>query len=448
MSNKVFITEWYPKQGACLQRADELSAAYLNVLCVARDPYQGSPTKQYACVYGGASDREKVDFVRGLGDGHMYELIRAYKPVKAYMDLDFVLDAENWDHQEMVDGVIEAFGKFTHTDVSSAVITRCVRPHNPNKGSFHVLFPHHLFEYAHRSDRVAADNGLKKLMTAFTEWCANYDGELFPDGKFLVDTTVYSKNRLMRLPGNSKNKPGDTPLKFVDQEESNNPDNWFVRPQIIPASERDENMYLDVDKILARWYDENTKFESGPDKYALKVKGAGKFTITPEWTPLITGVTIKTDADMLNHLDAQELKKSDWPGVFLPVVASLSKTVDRETLAYWCSTSKENYLERYGPIIDSAARRPLWISGGAAMRVLAYKAKKGLTDLRENVAMYKNPSCASVEAADDDDDGWEGVPAKDLFGKIVATGQSDNMRKVTAARRCFFISGKMGVSKT
>lgn len=151
------------------------------------------------------------------------------------MDIDFVIeDVER--HERVLRKAVEAYREFTGFRQAREVVTRCLRKDNTSKGSFHVLFSEVMFEYAH-----GGDNGQKKLMIAFRQWCRTREcyGELFVQDKFVVDTSVYSRNRVFRLPGNSK-KGQSAKMEFMKVEDMNRCDNWLVQDPLVRLKDDDE----------------------------------------------------------------------------------------------------------------------------------------------------------------------------------------------------------------
>ncbi|KAK3795656.1 hypothetical protein RRG08_043886 [Elysia crispata] len=435
------------------------SCFFRRTLFLARDhpDYPHAGAKQYACVEG-RRETEMLDFVKTLGDGHLYEVIRADRPARGFLDVDFVLE-DDTKHVEVLKNVLKAYTEFTGIE-KKCVMTRYVRPENLAKGSFHVVFPDVVFEYAH-----AGENGQKKLMVAFREWCRTRYPDLFiGDGKFVVDTSVYSRNRVFRLPGNSKKGQNGATLEFMVGMEPAAGDvgGWFVQePEAASSHSNNSKDLVKVDDILSRWFKHSAAALNDPiDSYQLKTRTVGrknnqrtKYELVTAWKPVRTEnddvIYIREDDDFLDHLDARELKSVDWEAWFMPVVASLSRSVDRVKLAWWCSTTKVRYMEKYGPLIDVSANREedMWVRGGMAMRALKLKAqKKGVIDLREGVTSYVNDAVTTIEASAED--GWAAVSSKGMFTKLANELKGDNRPNTQAPRRCFFITGKMGASKT
>ena len=384
--------------------------------------------------------------VKAFGDAHLYEVIRADKPACAFMDVDFVLeDVES--HERVLRDVVKAYREFTGIGDVKKVVTRCVRKDNPTKGSFHVLFPEVVFEYAHGG----GDNGQKKLMVVFRQWCRRHCPQLFVQDKFVVDTSVYSRNRVFRLPGNSKKGQKGATMEFVNPEDADDDRNWFVQNPMWCKPE-DELKFANVDEVLGRWYEElGSTIGDKVDSYELRkrrCKNKDKYELVTGWKRLdLDEVIIRKDEDFMDHLNAAELKAVDWETWFLPVMASLARTVDKNKLAYWCSTSKKGYKEKYGPMIDAsvAMKDNVWVSGAVAMRVLRMKVKR-VVDLRGVCTSYVNDAVTTIEAREGN--GWTPLDSGELFNRLANDLKGDNRAAVHAPRRCFFITGKMGASKT
>ena len=218
------ISQWFSRQADCFKHADD-QPMYTRTVVLARDhpSYPVAGVKQYACIV--SYDTEAiVSKIKAMGDAHLYELIRADKPACAFMDLDFVIkDVES--HERVLRKAVEAYREFIGVRQARAVVSRCLRSDNPTKGSFHVSFPEMMFDYAH-----GGDNGQKKLMIAFRCWCRTecYE-DLFVGDKFVVDTSVYSRNRVFRLPGNFKKGQKGARMEFVDFEDTCRCGSWFVQ---------------------------------------------------------------------------------------------------------------------------------------------------------------------------------------------------------------------------
>jgi hypothetical protein len=447
-------TEWYGLQKPCFDRADELAKVGRMTKCIVRDhPNIAHGVKQYSCLYGpqGVLDCQPDLLTRllGMGDQHMYEMIRADRPVRCYLDIDFVRDDD--EHERVLEEVLSAMNEFT--SFAKAVVTRCVRPSKPQKGSFHVVYPDKVFATAH-------GDGLNKFMLVFRQWCREHrqnSGLLFdPAGNFVVDTAVYTRNRVMRLLGNSKRSDPDRATLQGDASG----DGWMIQPPTLVYTRDDDDA---ADAVVTKWYPEGGRLEDPVNSYQLtKVpekkgdkKNNAKMNIKPVWTPVKAPVIrLLSNEDFLVHLDSRELKARGFEEWFMPVVASLASTVDRAKLAQWCSTSKVGCLAKYGPLIDSTVGfgGDKWESGSMAMRVLRKKRSKKnggyytIVDLRERANTHVNYDAASIEATAEG--GWEPLNSNVLYKKLTDVSKGDNRSDVQAPRRCFFITGKMGSSKT
>ena len=443
-SSYCYISQWFSKQADCFKYAEK-QPTYTKTVVLARDhpSYPVAGVKHYACIV--CHDTESiVDKIKAMGDAHLYELIRAEKPACAFMDIDFIIeDVES--HEKVLRMAVKAYREFTGVKQARVVVSRCLRGDNPSKGSFHVLFPEVMFDYAH-----GGDDGQKKLMTAFRYWCSIREcyEELFVQGKFVVDTSVYSRNRVFRLPGNSKKGQKGATMEFVDVEDNGRCDSWLVQDPFVQLNETNRVI---VDEVLGKWFvNKATPMVDTVDSYVLRKRTnkTVKYDLITSWTPLdVAEVTIRKDEDFMEYLSAAELKAVDWEAWFFPVMASLARSVDKTKLAYWCSTSKEGYLDKYVPLIDAsvAMKTDVWVSGGVAMRVLKMKVKR-VVDLRENCTGYVNRSATTIEATAAD--GWVAVDSRELYNRLANDLKRDNQPNTQASRRCFFITGKMGASKT
>ena len=187
------------------------------------------------------------------------------------------------------------------------------------------------------------------------------------------------------------------------------------------------------------------------DSYELRkrrCKNKDKYELVTAWKRLdLDEVIIRKDEDFMDHLNAAEIKAVDWETWFLPVMASLARTVDKNKLAYWCRTSKKGYKGKYGPMIDAsvAMKDNVWVSGAVAMRVLRMKVKR-VVDLRGVCASYVNAAVTTMEAREGNC--WTPLDSGELFNRLENNLKGDNRAAVHAPRRCFFITGKMGASKT
>ena len=154
---------------------------------------------------------------------------------------------------------------------------------------------------------------------------------------------------------------------------------------------------------------------------------------------------VKSDADILTHIDPDELKQVDWTGVFLPVLISLTTGFSNEELLQWIGgdSDKNRKRIRYAKKKAQEDKRAL-VKCEAALCFLKKKHVQ-VCDMRIDCALVE-PRLQVIEPSMED--GWEFVrPGDELKDKIAAMCRSD--KKVLYDRkRSFYISGKMGVGKT
>jgi hypothetical protein len=448
-------TEWYGRQKPCFDRADELVRDKHVTKCIVRDNPSGSVgSKQYACLYGPQGVMECRQSFRAhllsMGDGHLYELIREDRPVRCYMDIDF--ERVSSDHERVLEAFLDAMKEFSGFE--GAIVTRCVRPSNARKGSFHVVYPDKVFKTAH-------ENGLRLFMTAFRQWCREHKTSSNNDDarqlllfdaadKFVVDMRVYTKNRLMRLLGNSKRADPDRAVFTGDSSG----DGWLIQPPSLVYPDDDSSGISPTDSIITKWFPEGGPM---PDKVSAGceiVKKGNKLTLEAVWAEVKShDAKVMTNEDFLEYIDAAEVKDRGFDEWFMPMVTSLAATVNRSRLAFWCSTSKVGYLEKYGPLIDGALRYgggEKWVSGNMALKIFTKKIGEGgnvsAIDFRVGVTTYVNERATTIEATVEG--GWIPVDAQHLFKTLTDDCQKDTKKGVQAPRRCSFITGKMGASKT
>ncbi|KAK3801636.1 hypothetical protein RRG08_062879 [Elysia crispata] len=136
MTSKNIIqrTTWVGKQAECLAELAELNIDLRMAKCIVRDhPHVRGGCKQYAIAYGHLGTEHKSDcqeemwnYLVGLWDLHMYELIRADLPTRCYMDIDFAKPEES--HERVVQDVLEAMQEFVggHGDFLEPLYRRIV----------------------------------------------------------------------------------------------------------------------------------------------------------------------------------------------------------------------------------------------------------------------------------------------------------------------------------
>ena len=155
---------------------------------------------------------------------------------------------------------------------------------------------------------------------------------------------------------------------------------------------------------------------------------------------------VKTGADILAHIDPDELKQVDWTGVFLPVLISLTTAFSDEDLLHWMGghtshkhRSRLEYAKKKGREDKKAivkCEAALWFLKRKHVQVCDMRTDCALVERRLQVIE------PSVE------NGWEFVKAGgELKSKIAGMCFRDK-QAAFETKRSLFISGKMGVGKT
>ena len=125
-NNIVTITEWFARQQKCFEYADKVFL--YRTLYLARDhpDYPHAAAKQYACVEG-RRETEILDFVKAMGDGHLYEVIRADRPARGFLDVDFVLE-DDTKPVSVLKNVLKAYAEFNREKVRGDALREAGEP--------------------------------------------------------------------------------------------------------------------------------------------------------------------------------------------------------------------------------------------------------------------------------------------------------------------------------
>lgn len=216
-------------------------------------------------------------------DLHAYEIVQVDKPVRLFFDIDFETQTPPADGssssngsspggerdrdetklqyrpdraEQVVHEIMSLLQEFIGEEdknsgsmLDNAFMSRCVRPHNPNKHSFHLTFPGIVFHQI--------DDDLKRFVFAFAKWCTavkeRYDlaykrpcknGKIV-FGRFAADLMVYTKNRCLR--GVNQSKLGGKGCKL--EPVMGNPNDWFAQPPEFFLANRPSPVTIDEDRL-------------------------------------------------------------------------------------------------------------------------------------------------------------------------------------------------------
>ena len=479
------IVKWYNTQAAMF--ADNVPR---QGKCCAID---NNGSKRFAAVIYQNSDAFAEWFA--ATDRHMYEIIRNTAPARLFMDIDFEVGSApefvEVAPEKVVKDILDLVREYTfdHQDFHRAVVMRCVRPTQLNKVSFHITWPDTAFE--------AIDLDMKLFMIDFAQWVTEDKGRLDLAyqkrgalrylGRFVADMFVYTKNRMLRGLGQSKDQDDSTlqivPEMCVGQHRSSS--DWIVQPRSFIEYSRTETLRGKIDAVTtirtnrqrpgrkyplevlayAAKYDSEKKEMRKLDTVASwmdtseenVVVRRGEVTFKPRPICVAADVVIEKDEDLLEYLSAADLRAADFTSIFMPVLACLCHSVPKDVLANWACEghTRKDMKKKYEAMIQKLrlSAEDTWITGNVAMQIVRSSlvaAKKGgetprLIDYRSDIGVGR---FADLEVIEPNPTTHEPLDAAqnellDTLSKI--TWQDKKQRD---NRRCFFITGKMGTSKS
>jgi hypothetical protein len=210
---------------------------------------------RFFAVYDDLRDFYKNLLKLPAGERYAYELIRVGSVCRNYADIEWIGDRD--DSHTKIRALIQKIRDFTEREfkIKPALYVCCSSREKDGcyKNSYHVVFRDLHYENNHGGP----------MKQFWTDLCLELDGEEWkcPTDKIhIIDLSVYTKNRNMRLPLASKR--GGAPFKrisgdpfdesddFTSEYADEDPEAW--EPFFVSDPHRDSNTVLGSDRIRAR----------------------------------------------------------------------------------------------------------------------------------------------------------------------------------------------------
>ena len=416
----------------------------------------------YAC--NGKTEYTVFDNCRaGSSDKYMYSIIfslqvlRAESPLRLFFDVEWLVEGFGDDTQasEKLASLLQHVQQYGrgHSMLDDPVVLNASRC---GKQSYHIIYPNAVFK--------TIDVDLKTFVLGFVRW-------LIEDKKVrgltylkqtkrgeqlrcIVDTAVYTKNRCFRMLGQSK-ATDKTGTKLA----GSNPDSVLIPADTLVQSCDLKCVHAaDIDKLLTYRAPKDGLYPIYPspdfgnrarDKGTVCIKmhsGQDRRTNELVVCKKLGRLVIKKDQDILDNLDADELKQADFVGWFLPILSSLTASFSDEKLTQWMGgqtsqkiTARLIYARRKG--------REDKVAVVKCEAGLAFLKKKHVqvVDMRADCMLFQ-PLLQVVDPAQSK--GWgfvkTGQHLKDELNRLCFADKRSTFQR----KRAFYISGKMGAGKT
>ncbi|ADD24781.1 ORF48 [Chlamys acute necrobiotic virus] len=473
---------------------------------VARDISVSTGAKQYAYLLPPMYNLF-LKQVHEKRDKNLYEVIDEKSPVRLYFDCDsfdrdeggYGLDLDCKTSLKLFHDLLKNFILFLNPNSTAnmkAHITRCIRQDKPNKHSFHAIYPGIVFKNI---------NELKMFVLSFAyhlfedkndmRLAFKKQGKNKTLGRAFFDLAVYTKDRCFRLPFQSKK--GDSakliPLREITLEEIENnicqPEDFVRKPDNVDTSIGDLLSAAVMEKYTGvklstyvRAYQEGVIKEKIKTKCIEKRNGSKKIKITTprleiEWDqmkiPGVETVEIREDKDFLQYFDPVELRGGFY-SLYIHLLKDICYFLPDEVLKQWMghtNDKKANYL------IKSNRKKgaEYAMTGGYALELLAkIYGRCNVRDLRDPIPKPTN-SFRNTTRINVTPDRWRPIEVSDMkkffidsqvrdlktntyndCGMITAMADVDYGEKIALSKKlkmdtkkkCQFITGQMGASKS
>lgn len=394
-------------------------------------------------------------------DHHMYEVLRSEMPLKLFFDVEWPVDGSE-DDADAPDKLksllkhVDLYGR-GHKMFRAPIVLDSSRP---SKRSYHVIYPHAVFR--------KIDLDLKTFVLGFIRWIVEerrlweltYLKVTKRGGQQLrcvVDSAVYTKNRCFRMLGQSKASDRmSTKLSLCESSSDVN-----IQDTLVQCTDQLECVYEEeIGEILKYRAPADGLYPIYPspsfgykaiekgtvcfklNKVTAKCKVTGQVVVPKTLGKLM----VEKDEDILNSIDASELKQCDFTGLFLPILCSMTTAFNDDILMEWMGgkskTKKENRL--------TYARKK-----GAEDRVAVVKCEAALAFLRKKYATVVDmrPDCIRsqpflqvikpIETKE-----WTFVKTGEELKNTLRSMCLGDKRSRFSRKRACFLGGEMAVGKT
>lgn len=391
-------------------------------------------------------------------DYHRYEVLRSEMPLKLFFDVEWPVEgfrdnAEALDKLKSLLKYVDLYGR-GHNMFRDPIVLNSSRP---GKKSYHVIYPHAVFR--------KIDVDMKTFVLGFVRWLVEeYKLVEFTYMKktkrgeqlrCVVDTAVYTKNRCFRMMGQSKasDRMG-TKLSLCESGSNVN-----IEDTLVQCTDQLQCVYEEeIDELLKYRAPADGLYPIYPSpSYGHRARETGTvcFKTNKTKSNVISEIVVskkfpklvvETDKDILNNIDAAELKQCDYTGLFLPILSSLTTAFSDDILLKWMGSKSKNrmysrltYARKKGMEDDVAVVK--------CEAALAFLRKKYTTvvDIRPD-CMMSQPLLQVIEPTKNE--GWKFVQTGEGLKNILSSMCIGDKRSKFSRKRAYFIGGKMGVGKT
>ena len=416
-------------------------------------------------------------------DRHMYEVILPDATTRLFMEIDIPTASTHHSSiattpSELVRDIIALVLRFTN---DCSLFNRVIVFHyNQHSARYRLVWPDVEF------DSIECD--LKQFVICFRQWMfTNYHKTDFtyimhtkrqPIRRAIIDCSIYHRNKF--LLGYNQSTSHGTQLRLTSELSTINsidPIDCLIQPlkgNTLDTAEQSEwmnritarcQLQARLDTLFSQhryWLELPLECEHNVNSayWTIDCNGSrGKrLRFHPTQHPVDHDVAIYTDKDMLRYISAYELRVADFTGLFLPVLSNLALTIDTDSLLQWICAD-HGIPHQYESVITTLRKaRRVYLSPGdlpfklcqeaivksqlftenRSPRVLDRRTDRPILTIKDMSVIIPHPTTHTP--IDTSTDQFQNI----LHSILRKDGKSGQER----VRRCFFITGKMGSSKT
>lgn len=395
-------------------------------------------------------------------DKHRYEVLQAEFPLKLFLDVEWpvVGHGDDTEASKKVNSLLQYLKEYglNHDMFTDHIVLNASRC---GKRSYHIIYPNAVFR--------KIDMDLKYFVHGFVLWLNEYKkaGEMTylkntkrgNKCRCIIDTAVYTKNRCFRLLGQSKaSDTMRTKLVLHKFDPDVNCEDTLV--QSTELLQCDHAHYIDRLLMNRAPADGFYPIYPSPDfghtarkegsvciqMHKSVLPGIDKSTSEIVVSKKLGILLVKQDEDILNNLNADELKQADFTCLFLPVLCSLATVFTDEKLTQWmgCRFPPNRKICMRLKYARQKGSEDKLVKCEVALAFLKKKHKQ-VVDMRQD-CILSEPCLQVIEPAKSE--GWQFVKNGEELTNTLSSLCLPDKKSTFQRKRSFFISGKMGVGKT
>lgn len=395
------------------------------------------------------------------GDHHRYEVLRSEMPLKLFFDVEWPVegfgdDAEARAKLKSLLEYVDLYGR-GHEMFRDPILLDSSRP---CKRSYHVIYPHAVFRNI--------DVDLKTFVLGFVRWLVeDHKLEEFTYIKktkkgdqlrCVVDTAVYTRNRCFRMMGQSKASDRmHTKLSLCGSGRD-----VIIQDTLVQCTDQLQCVYEEeIDGLLKDRAPADGLYPIYPSPsfgYRARERGTVCFKLNKATSKCenttseivvsekFPKLEVETDEDILNSIDAGELKQTDFTGLFLPVLCSMTTAFSDDKLVEWMGGKSNHKIKRR---LTYARKKGVEddvsiVKCEAALAFLKKKYTK-VVDMRPG-CIRSHPVLQVIEPTESE--GWKFVQTGEQLKDTLASMCAGDKLSKFQRKRAYFIGGKMGVGKS